>query len=783
MVPAEGLFVAKPAGSIEDKAISTASEQPRVFHVVKGPEVRQPGLPLAPQVMVSSTLTPQMNSLHISSATSQQSQKPVIVEKSIGRRDQDAQTSENTETSQQAPTIITLGQSKRCYPVEYKTATELQEVGRFKTADQSRQSLDEKISSSHIMEKGACAYNTAMDRQHQRPAVSLTSDHESLLSDPSDSGIEITDNSGEGISQSKEKSYLDDVEMQRLKLKQKAAKLIEAEWNSANLSLLSGVASEITPAETKTKSIVDEICPTRSSVTGGIKFFLILNERLPSDVVSAHAYFGNSAPVPLTKINDVNLTGQVPACPVPGIVTVKVKSSTGNYLGETLFEYVDEIQAILRQLVHDEELQGMFFHLWAQGLGNKTDESEKRRPSQPSSSFKTYATEKPGMTKNVYQHFDNDWDQGLGNKESGSDSLQPAEHSVVRTLACQEPGIVTGKVRSSTGNYLGETSFEYVDEVPDILQQLEHDKALHETFFHLWSQGLGNKTDEREKQQPSQPAPSFKTEGNQDNESDYDADDEASSCDSSDDGSVSCNEVASGYPNSKILSYDKGDISDNELCGGQEIFVFYDLDNLPFYGQESEATISQLDLSGFPVKREEQVSDKDAYDNFGSTRGNEEASGNGVYYFIRDLIAEGKDACRFVNKEGRYVVNWSRALTSYADYKSKKNPQFKNKNISRRKQAMVLRAALLNFYKKDGAKEYKDCKKVNDKDEVIERQFQMPPQDDSEHETSSIASEADEKPQVPVTPNSSDTGFDEAMDICDDLFNTKCRSKQPLCSW
>ena len=80
-------------------------------------------------------------------------------------------------------------------------------------------------------------------------------------------------------------------------------------------------------------------------------------------------------------------------------------------------------------------------------------------------------------------------------------------------LACQEPGIVTGKVRSSTGNYLGETSFEYVDEVPDILQQLEHDKALHETFFHLWSQGLGNKTDEREKQQPSQPAPSFKTEG------------------------------------------------------------------------------------------------------------------------------------------------------------------------------------------------------------------------------------------------------------------------------
>ena len=59
-----------------------------------------------------------------------------------------------------------------------------------------------------------------------------------------------------------------------------------------------------------------------------------------------------------------------------------------------------------------------------------------------------------------------------------------------------------------------------------------------------------------------------------------------------------------------------------------------------------------------------------------------------------------------------------------------------------------------NIYKKDGAKEYKESKKVNDKDEVIERQFQMPPKvfqslfgskvelsDDSDHETSSTSSE------------------------------------------
>ena len=134
-----------------------------------------------------------------------------------------------------------------------------------------------------------------------------------------------------------------------------------------------------------------------------------------------------------------------------------------------------------------------------------------------------------------------------------------------------------------------------------------------------------------------------------------------------------------------------------------------------------------------------------------------------MYGFIGDLIREGKDA-KFVNKKGRYVLNWSRTLERYAIYKSKKNPQFKSKNINRRKASNGLRAALLNIYKKDGAKEYKESKKVNDKDEVIERQFQMPPQvfqslfgskvelsDDSDHETSSTSSEVyDRNPTIQV---------------------------------
>ena len=86
----------------------------------------------------------------------------------------------------------------------------------------------------------------------------------------------------------------------------------------------------------------------------------------------------------------------------------------------------------------------------------------------------------------------------------------------------------------------------------------------------------------------------------------------------------------------------------------------------------------------------------------------------------------GKDA-KFVDNRGRYRLNWPRALDRYADYKAKKNPHFKGTNQNRRKASNSLRSALLNFYKKEGAWEYKESKKVNEKDQVAERQFQMPP--------------------------------------------------------
>ena len=99
--------------------------------------------------------------------------------------------------------------------------------------------------------------------------------------------------------------------------------------------------------------------------------------------------------------------------------------------------------------------------------------------------------------------------------------------------------------------------------------------------------------------------------------------------------------------------------------------------------------------------------------------GKDDGSGRSVYHFIRDLIQKEKDA-RFVNKEGRYVLNWSRTLERYASYRPK------SKKISRREASNALRTALLNTYKKDGAKEYLESRKSNDKGEVIQRKFQMP---------------------------------------------------------
>lgn len=65
-------------------------------------------------------------------------------------------------------------------------------------------------------------------------------------------------------------------------------------------------------------------------------------------------------------------------------------------------------------------------------------------------------------------------------------------------LAYPTPGFVTVKVLSSAGRVLGETSFEYIDVVEDILKKLVHDTRMQSKFFHCWAQELGKVLSEPE---------------------------------------------------------------------------------------------------------------------------------------------------------------------------------------------------------------------------------------------------------------------------------------------
>lgn len=97
--------------------------------------------------MVSSTLTRQMDSLNISSAASQQSQKPVTTETSIAIG---------------SPNVGTVAESNRHFA-------------------QSRQPHSEKNSLSQVPEKGASASTRTVDRRQCRPETSFPSHNEVII--------------------------------------------------------------------------------------------------------------------------------------------------------------------------------------------------------------------------------------------------------------------------------------------------------------------------------------------------------------------------------------------------------------------------------------------------------------------------------------------------------------------------------------------------------------------------------------------------------------------------
>ena len=98
---------------------------------------------------------------------------------------------------------------------------------------------------------------------------------------------------------------------------------------------------------------------------------------------------------------------------------------------------------------------------------------------------------------------------------------------------------------------------------------------------------------------------------------------------------------------------------------------------------------------------------------------------NTVYHFLRELILEEEYAW-FVNQEGRFCINWEAAVERYIEYRAKKNPRF-DISIDRSRASNSFREALLlRCYKGDGAKEYKECRKLGENNKVVEREFQLP---------------------------------------------------------
>ena len=97
-----------------------------------------------------------------------------------------------------------------------------------------------------------------------------------------------------------------------------------------------------------------------------------------------------------------------------------------------------------------------------------------------------------------------------------------------------------------------------------------------------------------------------------------------------------------------------------------------------------------------------------------------------MYHLIQELIQEGKCAW-FVNREGRFRIKWEIAVDRYVEYRTKKNPKC-DLRINRRKASNSFREALLHRYcdGADGAKEYEECRKVGEKNKIVEREFQMP---------------------------------------------------------
>ena len=99
----------------------------------------------------------------------------------------------------------------------------------------------------------------------------------------------------------------------------------------------------------------------------------------------------------------------------------------------------------------------------------------------------------------------------------------------------------------------------------------------------------------------------------------------------------------------------------------------------------------------------------------------------GVYNFIWGLITKGKYA-HLVNQEGRFSLNWKIAVEQYFKHLSwSSQHKHEAKVFNKRDAGNMLQCALLTHYAGEGAYEYVEARRHNERNEVIECEFQMPP--------------------------------------------------------
>ncbi|XP_022800851.1 uncharacterized protein LOC111338611 [Stylophora pistillata] len=133
---------------------------------------------------------------------------------------------------------------------------------------------------------------------------------------------------------------------------------------------------------------VETICPSSGPTKGGISVLITLGRKLPRGVKSGICEFVQvGVSIQWEKINSKTIKLTVPAAKKPGAVVLRVTTETNEFLGETIFVFVDEgreametlienpksfsensdlMPSLLRgfsKLVKDPSMQKTFFHM------------------------------------------------------------------------------------------------------------------------------------------------------------------------------------------------------------------------------------------------------------------------------------------------------------------------------------------------------------------------------------------------------------------------------------